>query len=156
PADSEEVYISPLSVGVVPININRQARVLPAGLSSLPRIRPADRLPLTLTTEDGSRAVLVAVVEGLLQVVGISAPDALRHCLRNARLQVETLQMRDLILPAFSQLMAAGPGGDAPADALAQNLNPFKKKRQPPVVWWSGVQDLSPGEHRFEFEVPDY
>lgn len=155
-ADSEEVYMSPLSVGVVPFNINRQARVLPAGLSSLPRIRPGDRLPLTLTTEDSSRAVLVAVDEGILQVAGFSTPDPLGHFLRKRRLQVETLQMLDLILPDFSQLMAAAPGGDAPADALAQNLNPFKKKRQPPVVWWSGVQDLSPGEHRFEFEVPDY
>src|SRR5690606_36452655 len=85
-----------------------------------------------------------------------STPDPLGHFLRKRRLQVETLQMLDLILPDFSQLMAAAPGGDAPADALAQNLNPFKKKRQPPAVWWSGVQDLSPGEHRFEFAVPSY
>src|SRR5690606_40299453 len=92
-ADSEEVYMSPLSVGVVPFNINRQARVLPAGLSSLPRIRPGDRLPLTLTTEDSSRAVLVAVDEGILQVAGFSTPDPLWHFLSKPRLQWASLQL---------------------------------------------------------------
>ena len=54
-------------------------------------------------------------------------------------LDVETAQILDLLLPEFSRLVAAAaPGGDAEGD-LGKNLNPFKRKRDKPVAFWSGI-----------------
>ncbi len=48
----------------------------------------------------------------------------------------------------------AAPGGDAAA-LLAANLNPFKRKRAKPVVYWSGIRELAAGEQRLQYTVPD-
>ena len=65
-------------------------------------------------------------------------------------------QILDLILPEFSKLMAltAAPGGDA-GEGLDLNLNPFKRKRDKPVAYWSGITEVS-GEKQFVYPVPDY
>ncbi|WP_268630595.1 alpha-2-macroglobulin family protein, partial [Escherichia coli] len=56
----------------------------------------------------------------------------------------------------FSKLMAltAAPGGDA-GEGLDLNLNPFKRKRDKPVAYWSGITEVS-GEKQFVYPVPDY
>ena len=154
--DSPDVYMSPLSVGVAPFNINRQARMIDAQLTVDAKIKPGEALNMTLNSAESGRAVIVAVDEGILQVARFTTPNPLAHFLQKRRLQVDTQQMLDLILPDFTQIMAAAAGGDAPADALAQNLNPFKKKRQPPVVWWSGIQEIKAGQQHFSFTAPDY
>jgi uncharacterized protein YfaS (alpha-2-macroglobulin family) len=70
-------------------------------------------------------------------------------------LQVGTSQILDLILPDFEKLMAmAAPGGDADG-AIGRQLNPFKRKRDKPVVFWSGIVDVD-GEKDFSYTLPDY
>jgi hypothetical protein len=70
-------------------------------------------------------------------------------------LQVQTGQILDLILPDFKKLMTlAAPGGDN-GDAVSRQLNPFKRRRDKPVVYWSGIVDVS-GTHDFQYAVPDY
>lgn len=163
-SSSSELYMSPLSVAVQPFNINRQARVVKASLDAPKRVKPGDTINLTLNSADASRVALVAVDEGILQVAKFETPNPLDFFLRKTRLQVQTLQTLDLIMPNFSQVMAAAAGGDEDSSAqqkqasalLAQNLNPFKKKRQAPVVWWSGLKDIDAGTHSYSFEMPDY
>ena len=59
-------------------------------------------------------------------------------------LEVETRQILDLILPEFKRFLAlAAPGGDADG-GFARHLNPFNRKRKPPVAYWSGVIDVGP------------
>ena len=48
----------------------------------------------------------------------------------------------------------AAPGGDAD-DAIGRQLNPFKRKRDKPVVYWSGIVDVN-GDTRLSYTVPDY
>ena len=71
-------------------------------------------------------------------------------------LEVETRQILDLILPEFRRFLAlAAPGGDGEAD-FARHLNPFDKKRKPPVAYWSGVIDVGPEGTDLTYNVPDY
>src|SRR5260221_12911090 len=80
--------------------------------------------------------------------------DPLAHFFQKRSLDVRTSQILDLILPEFKKLMqAAAPGGDAEG-ALGKNLNPFKRKRDKPAVYWSGIVDVS-GEREFSYTVPD-
>ena len=71
-------------------------------------------------------------------------------------LEVDTTQILDLILPEFKRFLAlAAPGGDEDG-GFARHLNPFNKKRKPPVAWWSGVIDAGPGGRELRYTVPDY
>src|SRR5262249_44454272 len=91
------------------------------------------------------------------QVAGYRNPDPLGHFFAKRALEVQTAQILDLVLPEFKRLMSASaPGGDNDAAAqLSRHLNPFKRRRDPPVVFWSGLVDVT-GERELVYEVPAY
>ncbi|WP_447752959.1 alpha-2-macroglobulin [Pseudomonas nicosulfuronedens] len=152
---SSEVYMSPLSYGVEPFSINLDARRLALKLDSVATLEPGQTLDIRVNSARPTRAVVYVVDEGILQVARYRAPDPLGLFFQKRALEVSTRQILDLILPEFSRLIsAAAPGGDADA-ALASHLNPFKRKRQPPVAWWSGLIDLPEGETTLHYRVPD-
>ncbi|HEX7499818.1 MAG TPA: alpha-2-macroglobulin family protein, partial [Polyangia bacterium] len=49
----------------------------------------------------------------------------------------------------------AAPGGDAEEGAIGANLNPFRRHRDKPVVYWSGLIDVGPQAKDLTYEVPD-
>ncbi|MGF6111282.1 alpha-2-macroglobulin family protein [Pseudomonas frederiksbergensis] len=152
---SSEVYMSPLSYGVVPFSINLDARRMALKVEGPAKIEPGQVLDIKVTADRPSRAVVYAVDEGILQVARYKAPDPLSFFFQKRALEVNTSQILDLILPEFSRLLSgAAPGGDT-ENALASHLNPFKRKHQPPVAWWSGLIDLPAGETVLHYQVPD-
>ena len=52
-------------------------------------------------------------------------------------------------------MSAVAPGGDGDG-ALGAHLNPFKRKQQKPVAWWSGIVQVGPEGKELVYEVPDY
>ena len=72
-------------------------------------------------------------------------------------LEVQTRQILDLLLPEFSKLdqRRSSESGGA-ASLLGKNLNPFKRKRDKAVAFWSGVVDVGPKSKKISFDVPDY
>ena len=64
-----------------------------------------------------------------------------------------TQQTLDLILPEFKKLMQAAPGGDAEG-ALGKHLNPFKRRSDKPVAYWSGIVEVD-GSKEFTYTVPE-
>ena len=67
-----------------------------------------------------------------------------------------TLQILDLILPEFRQLgLGAAPGGDAEG-ALGKHLNPFRRKGEKPVAYWSGIVEADATARELKYVVPDY
>jgi len=151
---SDEIFMSPLSYGVVPFSVNRDARrdVTQIDVPSL--IKPGDTLRMKVNVAQSSRIAVFAVDEGILQVARYKLGDPLDFFFRKRMLDVKTSQILDLILPEFSKLIAmAAPGGDAD-ELLARHLNPFKKKRKEPVAWWSGIVDIK-DSREFTWTVPD-
>jgi hypothetical protein len=95
--------------------------------------------------------VLFAVDEGILQVASYRTPDPLVHFFAKRALEVSTLQILDLILPEFRQLgLGAAPGGDAEG-LIGKHLNPFRRKGEKPVAYWSGIveADATPRELKY-------
>lgn len=153
--DSDEIFMSPLSYGVKPIKIDLGARRQPLSLTLPEQMKPGNDLKIALNLPTDSKVVVFGVDEGILQVARYKAPDPLGHFFAKKALTVNSSQILDLLLPDLNVLMRnAAPGGDAEA-LLAANLNPFKRKRASPVVYWSGLQDLSAGEQQFNYSVPD-
>ena len=153
---SDEIFMSPLSYGVVPFSVNLDARRDVIKVDSPDVVKPGDTVTFKLHAEHPAKAVVFAVDEGILQVARYKLGDPLKFFFRKKMLEVQTSQILDLILPDFEKLMAlaAAPGGDADA-AISRQLNPFKRKRDKPVVYWSGIVDVD-GDKDFTYTVPDY
>lgn len=151
---SDEIYTSPLSYGAVPFATGLGKRTANLKLTASERVKPGEVLKMKVKTDKPTRAFVFAVDEGILQVARYTTPDPLKHFFQKRALEVTTLQTLDLILPEFKKLMqSAAPGGDGAGEA-GKHLNPFKRKRDKPVAFWSGLVDVN-GEKEFSYTVPD-
>jgi uncharacterized protein YfaS (alpha-2-macroglobulin family) len=151
---SDEVYMSPLSYGVAPFATSLARRSANVQLTSSERVKPGQTVKIRLTSDKPTRAVVFAVDEGILQVARYKTPDPLAHFFQKRALEVGTMQTLDLILPEFRKLMqGAAPGGDGEGE-LGRHLNPFKRKRDKPVAYWSGLVDVN-GSRDFQYTVPE-
>ena len=155
--DSKEIYMSPLSYTVLPFKVNQEARHTKIAIDVPKVARPGEPLQISVTASRPTQAVVYAVDEGILQVARYVLPDPLGYFFRKQALEVGTRQTVDLILPEYSIAReVAAAGGDADDDALAHHLNPFKRKHDAPVAYWSGIVDIGPQAKTFTYNVPDY
>ena len=155
--DSQEIFVSPLSYAVAPFVIHRAARLLDIDLAVPDEVRPGESLVLRYATDEPARLVLFAVDEGILQVAKYQTPDPLETFLRKRALQVETHQMVDLILPDYEVVRRAqAPGGGDLARLLGTNLNPFRRRHEPPAAFWLGVAEAGPEPREVSLDLPDY
>lgn len=153
---SDEIFMSPLSYGVVPFATSLAQRTNTLKLATPELTKPGEALKIKLSAERPTRAVVFAIDEGILQVARYKTADPLGHFFEKRALEVKSAQILDLILPEFKRLMAASaPGGDE-AGANARFLNPFKRKGEAPAVYWSGIVDVPAGTKEFSYTVPDH
>ncbi|HEX4924930.1 MAG TPA: alpha-2-macroglobulin family protein, partial [Bdellovibrionales bacterium] len=100
------------------------------------------------------------VDEGILQVAKYKDPDPKSHFYRKRALEVETAQILDQILPDFKvALERSKTGGDESYESvvsktMAKNLNPFKRKTDKPVVFWSGLVTADGTPREYKYTVP--
>jgi uncharacterized protein YfaS (alpha-2-macroglobulin family) len=152
---SDEIFMSPLSFGVVPFSVNMDARRNVLAVDAPQLVKPGDSITFHVTSTTPTRAVVFAVDEGILQVAHYKLGDPLQYFFRKRMLEVSTSQILDLIIPDFQKLMTmAAPGGDADG-AIGRQLNPFRRKRDKPVAYWSGIVDID-GARDLTYKVPDY
>jgi len=151
---SEEIYSSPLSYGVQPFSIALDARRNKIELNTPTLVKPGDKLSIGYRTATPARIVLFAIDEGILQVARYKTPDPLALFFQKRSLDVSTRQILDLILPEFRAAMLSAPGGDQ-RSLLGANLNPFKRKTDKPVAWWSGIVDADDQPRTLDYTVPD-
>lgn len=152
---SPEVFMSPLSHAVVPFSISRARRQVKVQLDTPALTRPGEPFHMKVKTDRPSKVVVFAVDEGILRVAGYQAPDPLAFFFQKRALSVKTMQILDMILPEFQRLVGgAAPGGDSDG-AVGANLNPFRRKQQKPVAYWSGIVDVGPQGRELTYQVPD-
>jgi len=152
---SPEVFMSPLSYGVVPFSVSRAKRAAKVTVTTADLAKPGEPFKMKVSADRPTRMVLFAIDEGILRVADYKAPDPLAWFFQKRALGVRTAQILDLILPEFGRLMqTVAPGGDDEA-AIGANLNPFKRKHQKPVTFWSGIIDVGTKEKELVYNVPD-
>src|SRR5574341_1504385 len=155
--DSREIFMSPLSYGVMPFSVSRDRRTVKIDIDMPDLARPGEPFRIRYKGNKAGKAVVFAVDEGILQVARYKTPDPLAHFFRKKALEVTTAQILDLILPEDSIVrMLSAPGGDEGMRELGKNLNPFKRKRDKPVVFWSGIVDIDQTTRELSYRVPDY
>jgi alpha-2-macroglobulin len=151
--DSKEIFVSPLSYGVVPFTANVEKRRLKIDINAAATAKPGEPLRISYRADRPCKIAIFAVDQGILQVTDYKTPDPLGFFFRKCALRVDTAQIVDLIIPEFSLLRsrsAFGGGGDL------QRLNPFKRVTDKPVVFWSGIIDADATEREVVYDVPDF
>ena len=155
--DSAEIFVSPLSYAVAPFAVRADARRLAIHLDAPDTVRPGEELVVGYRSETPARIVLYAVDEGIAQVAEYQTPAPLAVFLAKRALQVATHQMVDLILPDYNVIRrAAAPGGGAAQRLLGANLNPFRRRTEAPVAFWTGVLDAAPERREARLGLPDH
>ncbi|MCL9683754.1 alpha-2-macroglobulin [Legionella maioricensis] len=155
--ESPELFISPLSYSVVPFTVNHDNHDIKIELKTAKVARPGEPFTIDYQTDKAGKIIVFAVDEGILQVGRYSTPDPLSFFFQKHALEVLTQQTVDQILPKFIQdreLSAAG--GDGGEEDMASRLNPFKRKTDLPVVYWSGIIDTDQTSRQLVYQVPDY
>ncbi len=156
-ADSREIYMNPLSYGVAPFSVSKKDLVNAISIDIPAQARSGEPFPIEYKSQKPGKIVVFAVDEGILQVAKYTTPDPLDQFFKKRALEVKTSQLLDLILPEFSLAQSqSAMGGGTGFEEIAKNLNPFKRKRHKPVVFWSGILDCDTKERTLTYTVPDY
>lgn len=156
--DSEEIFMSPLSYGVAPFSISLEGRRNRLTIDYPHEIRAGTEVPVSYRGSSPGKIVLFAVDEGILRAGGYESPDPLEFFFEKRALEVRTAQILDLILPdiAVQRRVQAAGGGVWDEEGASRYLNPFQRKHQDPVVFWSGIGEVDTRRRTISFPVPDY
>ena len=148
-----EVFHSPLSYAAAPVRVLAAKKKLAFKLDAPREVRPGTEARFGITSDQPARLVVYAVDEGIHQITAYKLPQPLDFFLRKQALEVRTQQWLDLLLPEYRFLKAAPAfGGDGDDAALSLHLNPFKRRQEPPVVFWSGIIDAGPQRKEVDME----
>lgn len=153
---SPDVFMNPYAFAVAPVSVNvgRRDMRLSLDVPSAP-VKPGESIPVTLHAPHAGKAFLFAVDEGVLRLTAFPTPDPLRYLLRDRALEVETRQMFDMLMPEHGSFPLPAFGGDM-GMAGGRFHNPFKRRNEPPMTFWSGLVDVKEGKQRFDIPVPGY
>lgn len=157
--DSADIYVSPLAYAVAPFTSNVRERDMGLALKAPKQVAPGENLRVNLTARQPGQAVVFAVDEGILQLSNFRTPAPLEDLLLKRALDVKTLQALDLLMPdhaKISQRISAFGGGLDGVPFGARFQNPFKRRNEPPVVFWSGLVDVGSDPVALDIPVPDY
>ncbi|ABV75136.1 Large extracellular alpha-helical protein [Rickettsia akari str. Hartford] len=156
--EAKEILMSPFSYAVVPFTAGIYKHKQNIELTLPTKIKSGEKLTINYRTANPSKIIIFAVDEGILSFAGYQTPDPLNYFINDKALEVQTLQIMDLILPERPLLMQAymaAPPGDGFIN-VARNINPFKRKNQPPVAFWSGILESDLDEREVTFDIPSY
>ena len=155
--NSPEIFMSPLSYSIVPFTVNPSKHAINIDLTAPPLARPGEPFTITYKSDKPGKIIVFAVDEGILQVAHYDTPDPLKFFFQKRALEVLTQQTVDQILPKFIQNRElSAVGGDGGEEELRLNLNPFKRKTDLPVVYWSGIVDTDTLPRQLIYQIPDY
>ncbi|WP_115711603.1 alpha-2-macroglobulin [Legionella sainthelensi] len=155
--ESPEIFISPLSYSVVPFTVNHDNHDIKIDLLTEKVARPGEPFTINYRTDKPGKIIVFAVDEGILQVARYETPDPLAFFFQKHALEVLTQQTVDQIMPKFIQdRELSAVGGDNGEEGMASRLNPFKRKTELPVAYWSGIVDTDSSTHQLVYQIPDY
>ena len=155
--NSKEIFMSPLSYAVAPFSINKAKRSLKIDLDVPTVVKPGNTLTVKYKAGIKGKIILYGVNEGILSYAKYKLPDPLAAFMPKQALQVNTWQIMDLILPDGKIFKnRASTGGDSEAQgALMRNLNPFARKTDKPVAFFSGIMNVDENEKTYSYTIPD-
>ena len=159
--NSNDIFTTPYTYAVAPFRADTTKRDISVKLEA-PKNITDNKLPITYTTNKNARVMIFAINTGILQVAKYGIPNPLAHFFPKSALQVETFQILSLLLPEYKILreFAKTGGGDfeeADGGIGVALTNPFTRKTNKPVAFYSGIIDATANEAKtITFDIPEY
>lgn len=156
--NSKEIFIPPLSYAVVPFEINKEARTVNIDLDVPEIVKPGEDLVIKYKASKPGKIVVYGVNQGILQVANYKTPDPLSEFMKKKALRVSTYQIMDLIMPEMNLVLnykAAGGDSDIDDEDLQKQINPFARKQNEVVAFWSGIIDVTEDYQEYTYRVPE-
>ncbi|MDR3049513.1 MAG: alpha-2-macroglobulin family protein [Elusimicrobiota bacterium] len=169
--NSKEIFSNPYSYGIIPFKINLAKKTLKVDLKAPQIIRSGETLNISYKTSEKSKIIVYGVNEGILQVIKYTLPNPLTFFFAKKALQVNTMQIADMILPEYKiikQVSSIGGGFAYAAErsskdllfnkaevSVSKNLNPFSRRIDKPVVFWSKILNADDKERTIKFKLPN-
>ena len=162
---SKEIFMSPLSYAVEPFRVNRKKYQLNVDMQITDEFggkkevfEPGETINIHYKAGEKAKIIVYGADEGILQLTGYKLPGLLDTFLAKKALSVNTSQILDLIIPDFSKIKEYSHiGGDTDENGgtLQSNHNPFPRKNDKSVVFWSKVMDADTDEKVYSYTLPD-
>lgn len=159
--NSRDIFTTPFISAVAPFRASTNARKINIKLTA-PETITDNKLPITYEVSKNSRIMIFAVNTGILQVAKYKIPNPLAHFFQKAALQVETYQILSLLLPEYKVLSELAKTGGGDFTELESGIgvaltNPFARKTNKPVAFYSGIIDASADKaDKITFDIPEY
>lgn len=159
--NSRDIFTTPYTFAVAPFRADTTQRDISIKLDT-PKTVTDNKLPITYTTNKNARIMIYAINTGILQVAKYAVPNPLAHFFPKSALQVETYQILSLLLPEYKILreFAKTGGGDFTDTDGGIGIaltNPFARKTNKPVAFYSGIIDATAGvPETITFDIPEY
>ena len=159
--NSRDIFTTPYTFAVAPFRADTTKRNISVKLD-VPKTITDNKLPITYTTNTNARIMIYAINTGILQVAKYTIPNPLAHFFPKSALQVETYQILSLLLPEYKMLREyAKTGGgdftDTDGGIGIALINPFARKTNKPVAFYSGIIDATAGTpETITFDIPEY
>ncbi|WP_082650292.1 alpha-2-macroglobulin family protein, partial [Legionella hackeliae] len=154
--NSPDIFISPLSYNVTPFRVDNDSHSIHITLNTPELGRPDEPFTINYSSDKPGKIIVFAIDEGILQVANYTTPDPLSFFFQKRALEVLTQQTVDQILPQFIKERELSAVGGDDGELLAQHLNPFKRKTDLPVTYWSGIVDTDSTPRQLTYNIPDY
>ena len=159
--NSRDIFTTPYASAVAPFRANTSARRINVKLST-PETVTDNKLPVSYEVSKNSKIMIFAVNNGILQVAKYKLPNPLAYFFQKSALQVETYQILSLLLPEYkilSEFAKTGGGDftDLDTEIGIAFTNPFARKTNKPVAFYSGIIDARAGsKETVTFDIPEY
>ncbi|MDI9818826.1 MULTISPECIES: alpha-2-macroglobulin [unclassified Legionella] len=154
---SPDIFISPLSYSIAAFKVDDEKHNININLNTASLAHPGEPFSIEYSSDKPGKIIIFAVDEGILQVANYAAPDPLAFFFQKKALEVLTQQTVDQILPQFiRERELSAVGGDGGEALLSKHLNPFKRKTDLPVAYWSGIVDTDSTPRQLVYNIPDY
>lgn len=155
--NSPDIFISPLSYSVAPFTVSPASHDLQITLNIPSLVKPGGKLNLEYRSDKPGKIIVFAADEGILQVANYHTPAPLDFFFQKRALDVSTQQTVDQILPQYIRARElSAVGGDGGEVFLSKYLNPFRRKTDRPVAFWSGIVDSDTTPRQLTYDIPDY
>lgn len=154
---SREIFMPPMTYSVVAFDINKDKRTVKIDLEVPKVVKPGEDLVIKYKASKSGKIILYGVNQGILQVSKYKLPNPVAEFIKKKSLNTKTYQIMDLIMPDMRLLdMYKATGGDDSYDEanLKAQKNPFARKQDEVVAFWSGVIDVEEGYNEYTYKVP--
>jgi len=154
----ELITLPPVSYGAVNIAFDRTKIEQDVKITTSNKIRSSDGLTVNINVNNGagSKVIIAAVDEGILQLTNYQKPDPYEFFYRKRKLSVMTNTSLKDLLPDIAPYKKAF-GGGFEGDVERRHLNPIIAKRVKSMALYSGVLECdSAGNVSHTFKMDQF